>query len=1635
MTCKKHLPLAAAFAAGVLATLLSGTAVRGCRNARRARPVEIEYRAAESDAPKPAAAPEQKKQEEPKFRTACVRRIETHSRDFGNPEVILYFDRGLDQKSLNEAVKNGLVTVEPAVAKMSVETEWAYWGYAIYVKGSFKYGETYDVKVKGDVEISANDGGLKYKTAAFSDTVETNDPPQEFEVFRDGKNLAPSFGGAIAFRCRNQESVAFSAARVLPQNIPLLLNGRVWSDDFQMNEIADDPVARTYPLHADSPSSVVTNAISIHDFSSSGRVKPGIYIVRAVAECTKYRWEREKYALVQCSDIGVVARESGSNVNVWTVGLTSGKPLSDVSVELYGHNAKLVGSARTDARGVVSFDAGKARAPYYVVAKTDDGDCTLIEMSGGKTLCDLTEHANETFPDDPNELDAFLFSDRGIYRHGDRVFLHGLVRDASGNAPLTSGALPLELRFFSPDGKKAATVTVTVDSIVGHFEIPGGWKIPEDALSGSWNVYVCTPGNGSEVLDAMTFSVEAFVPPQIKVAIDGVADSYACDELPTGAVVKADYLFGAHADGLKTAVSVTASEIPFKSPNHPANDGWRFNNTPKPVWSNIGVCNGITSEDGSFSPDAEELAECCERYFETHEHPAIAKITLAASVTEPNGRKVSGVKTLTKAFVPWFIGVRTGAIRRNAPLPVEIELVKQDGSVAAAENASFEVSLVRIDRHYDYTRRGDGGFTWKENIVKSDVANQTIKVENGKAAVSFSLPDGYEEYELTAVCTSEECNGQYTRFEFNTWGDDDARAAATASPMRLQVKPDKEKYAVGDTASVEIRAPFDGTALVTLQRDKALEQRVVAVSNKTAHLEFAIGTECAPSIEFSATLVRPLVKSNERVVQRALGAASVQVVDPAKKIDLKLGKPVVKILPSGSEVSVALTSSDPHARAVVFLVDEGIINLTDEPVPDPVGEFGRVRWSGTEIYDTYSDLMRIYDLPFAKAEIGGDAMVRNRLRRLAANARRFTPLALEKTKVTFDENGRADVTFRLPEFSGAVRIAAVVWSRRAAGSASANVKIAPDVVSAPDAPRFLAPGDSTEVIDVLHNTTDREIALDWKVEISGAETAAATSGSLKLAPQSSETVRVPVSVPADAVKPVSVKWTVDGRVSAIEIPVRPAVPLRTTVEYIKIPAGGKIEIKPSEGVVPGSERAAVATVKSIYDGFTPAVKYLTGYQWRCTEQCTSCALPFVDSHKALLALGKKLPAFAEARVRASIDAICGRVTDLGIKTWDDCQWIDTFYTAYAGYFLAVAASEGYEVPKDVLDQTAGVLKRLAGSGKMYAGDRALALLALEVLGKPERDTEIRLYDLNGKLDAYSRAVLSLVFRRAGDPKRANAMLAAINPADLKEVREIAWTIRATLASGNDEATDARVTALHSQLLGTIPRWADDRSWCNTTDNAAALLAAGDMIRRFPPQDGAAFEFDFTADSATRAVTNSVPAFALGDGCSIASKSGETRTICVSRVASPLPESVEPVSNGVSIERKFFDRDGNELDPAKDLRANMSIVVALTVKPQGAALKDLVIEEYLPAGIEANGFGKLPDFDWIKRDAHAWVAHKDVRDDAVIVFSGEIDEASVFYYGADVVTAGEFTLPPPQVEHMYLGQIRANGKPAKIKVEK
>lgn len=1521
--------------------------------------------------------------------------LEACTPSFGQPYVIARFTQTAD-------VRDAAAQIEcrpPVPLTVTPEP----WSDGLRVTGPFAIGRSYTLVFKPGLRSRA--GHRLEREVRRTVHIRYREPCVSLPL--EGRYLAPEGDLLVPVLAVNTPYVESALARVLPQNLvqyAMREGGHYsgwWRDDATAlaQELMAREVVRTNRVTAarDEEQRLL---LRLSDYGQ-GPVR-GVYVLRVDAPDTEPRSR-----LVCVTDLGLSARSDGDAVTVWVTALRSGRPAPGARVDLYGRNNLLWAAGVSDEQGLVRLarraDEGD---PLLVLAQSADGrDLSVLPLTDSSAVEQRCE-ASRGYPA-RGVCEAYVLCDRDIYRHGERVFVQALLRLADGKPP---APFPVVLHVVKPDGRTFKTVPAMPDALgVAVAEV----VMPEYLPSGTYTFALRLPGEGA-VLGERKVLVEAFVPPQTRVKLSELPAAVRVGE-ELAFTVSAAHLFGKPAAGLAVEASVMLSDAEFKPP---AWEGFQFGDAERSVTSQPVTCPRQTLDgEGASAFSAKIGVEGLPQ--------ARLRARVEATVTETGGRTVSARAVTAADPYPFYIGIAAGdggGVRVGVPRTVRLAAVRPDGT-RQAERTPVRVRLEKVTWVSGLLKEPGGRHRWESERVKSTVAEAQAETGPEDADYTFTVqsPGDY------VVTFTEPVTQAASSWRFAASADGQADGAwSRESPDRVELVFDKETYRPGETARVQVRAPFAGQAWVTLSNDRLLENRVLALTNNTASLDWAVTEAYAPSVAVSVSVVRPAVAESVWSAHRASGEALLRVLPPQRRLAVRVRPDAEVWRPTGQgrvQVSVADSGGRPAAGAAVTVlaVDEGVCLLTGYETPDPYAYFLEARWGYLGFNDVYRSLMPITDekVSGGASHTGGDGEGEMFKRLNPVAARRFKPLALWQANVLTDAAGEVVATFELPEFAGELRLMAVAWDARAVGSGASSVKVKRKLVVQPDLPRFLAPGDCAAVEVALHNESGAACSARVSVRGDGPVTCDDTPREVPLAAGESRTMQVPVAATAQvgtAHVTVRVEGAGDVYEEPIELAVRPASALRVTDENLVVEPGGERVFEPPQGVLAASVRQTFFCSAQPAVNLLGALEYVTHYPYGCLEQTVSSALPLL----ALSGLEGRLPTEgntlaqeAPDRIRAALLRVLAMRRWNGFAMWPDVWEDHPQATVYAAFFLVQAAQAGYVLPDGAVAEAVRMLRDRLPSDSV---PRAYVCHVLALAGQPDHGWALRLVERAEALTPEERFHLARALIRGGDVEKGREVLAQSR--SVHGLREAAFALLAWLEI--DPANP--VVAACCQEIDKARR--REGHWGSTQDNALALLAMGAYLRVTPERPQTFAPTFVRADhSFARAATNAY-VWALGaeeGGVTARLRNGGPGPMYVTRRVAcvPLAATVGEADSGLRVRRKWLDGQGNPVDPAT-LRRGDLVIVRLTLDPLGRTLRDLVVEELLPAGLEIENAkmasaGTLP---WIKRDEAEWVLHSEARDDRLLLFSKPIAEAQVFHYAVRAVSPGEFVVPPVTASAMY-----------------
>jgi uncharacterized protein YfaS (alpha-2-macroglobulin family) len=316
---------------------------------------------------------------------------------------------------------------------------------------------------------------------------------------------------------------------------------KVWSGELAVESTLNTDVTTAFPID-----------------QAVGDLAPGVYVMVAEA---KGGLERQNYQPLATqwfivSDLGLTAFSGTDGIHAFVNSLATTAPKGQVDVRLMARNNEVLATAKTDDTGYVHFAAGFARgegglSPAMVVAADPGGDYAFLNLKS--PAFDLSDRGVAGRPV-PGALDAYVFSERGVYRPGETVHITALLRD--GQAVAADG-VPLTLVMERPDGVEYRRA-VTPDRGIGGRSM--SVDLVRSASTGTWRVRAYADPKRPPIGET-TFMVEDYVPDRMEFDLTSDAKSLTRNT-PAKVTVDGRFLYGAPASNLSLEgeINITAAK-------------------------------------------------------------------------------------------------------------------------------------------------------------------------------------------------------------------------------------------------------------------------------------------------------------------------------------------------------------------------------------------------------------------------------------------------------------------------------------------------------------------------------------------------------------------------------------------------------------------------------------------------------------------------------------------------------------------------------------------------------------------------------------------------------------------------------------------------------------------------------------------------------------------------------------------------------------------------------------------------------------------------------------------------------------------------------------------------------------------
>lgn len=1473
-----------------------------------------------------------------------------------------------------------------------------------------KHGERYAVTLRAGLPSTV--GETLAKSADYTIFVRDRKP---FARFTGKAYVLPRTGqNGIPVQTVNTDAVSITVYRIGDRN----LIDTVLGYEFQRNlyrhqaerigteqgvKVWDGELAVERKLNAE-----VTTAFPVTEAVPD--LSAGVYAMTAEPKGTTgndYGQLATQWFIV--SDLGLAAYKTNDGIDVFVNSLATAEPRALTELRLVARNNEVLATKRADAYGYVHFDAGLARgegglAPAAIVA-SERGDYAFLSLKS--PAFDLSDRG-VTGRAAPGALDAFIYTERGVYRSGETVHVTTLLRNAQGVA---AAGVPLTFVMERPDGVEYRR-SVVQDTGLGGF----GLSVPlvRSAMTGTWRVRAYADPKRPALGEA-TFMVEDYVPDRLE--FDLTADAAALPRESAAKVsVDGRFLYGAPAADL----SLEGEVVIAPAAERPGFAGYVFGLSDEEVAATRQQLGDLpqTGRDGKATFDL-ELADIPDTG-----RPLEARI--AVRMAESGGRAVE--RKLTVPIVadgaalgvkPTFSGRSLGD-GENATF--DVIAVAADGKREARNGVRWE--LQRIETRYQWYRQ-NGNWNFEPVKLTTRVANGTVDAGTD-APGKLSIPVTWGRYRLDVTGDAD----LRTSLTF----DAGFYAESTAdTPDLLEVALDKKEYKPGDILTVTATARSAGRLTVNVFTDKLATTVSQAVSKTgPVSVRLPVGKDWGAGAYVVATLRRPLDAAAKRQPGRAIGVQWFAIDRAAHTLAVEMPLPGTMRPNTALTIPVKLggLAKGEEAHVVVAAVDVGILNLTGYKPPAPDDYYLGQRRLSAEIRDLYGQLIDGLMGAAGRIRTGGDAGGAE----LSGAPPTQAPLAFYSGVVKVGTDGTAQVKFDIPAFAGAVRVMAVAWSKDKVGKASGDVTVRDPVVLTATLPRFMRTGDTAALQIELDNVEGP--AGDYAINVVTDGTISADTKVAKLALKEKQRDRVGVPLKASGAGAGGVTVRVGGpngfaleRHYALET--RPATQILSRRTVTALGKGESLTVSPDmfADFVPGTGRAAVSvSISSALDA-AALLNALDRYPFGCSEQIASRAVALLYANELAQQVKLSVDGAIDQRIRDGIAQLLARQSSIGsFGLWSvggDDVWLD----AYVTDFLTRARERKFEVSDAAFRLALDRLKNFVGTAPEPAkdGGRNLAY-ALYVLARngtaPIGDlryyADVKLADFATPI---ARAQLAAALALHGDRARAEKVYASalaaipqrpmlqLGRADYGSVlRDSAALVTLASESNAPRATiDTALTRVEAARGLSAFTSTQEQAWLVLAARAMAKEAAGISLTVGGAAHKGVFQRSMTAQGFTAPVT--------------LTNAGEGNVQAVVTVSGS-PLTPEPAAErGLKIERSFFTLDGQAADPAQ-AKQNQRFAVVLKVTDPNPQFARLIVADYLPAGFEIDNprlvsSGDTGTLGWIANAATP--VSSEFRDDRFsAAFERQAGNPAAFAvaYVVRAVTPGKYVLPQAMVEDMY-----------------
>ncbi|MGD1085610.1 MAG: alpha-2-macroglobulin family protein, partial [Verrucomicrobiota bacterium] len=1210
---------------------------------------------------------------------------------------------------------------------------------------------------------------------------------------------------------------------------------------------------------------------------------------------------------------------------------------------------------------------------------------------------------------------VMVFSDREFYRPGETVHLKALARDWTPGGLVVPSELAGALECFDARGRSFFSNSV-------QFSARGACSMDVPLPAGPTGDYVARfhlAGSDYE----HPFRVREFQPNPFEVSVQARPEYAVGDkvEIP----VSARYYFGQAVSRARVKWTMEMDEGGFKPAGFETFSFLRFSSG-----SHLAISGQARMSDSSGCVIRPEMPS-------NNAAPGPRQVSLLVETTDLDQQTVSSGVQFTCHSSDFYLGLgQTNSVwTAGQESPLQIVAVGADGK-PWPQPVAAHLKLQRVEWQPVRIQGAGKTIRYRTQALYSNVLEREVEILRPTTQLLAAAEAGQYALEVSAMDAHGRQVASSLEFSVSAPG---TLAWDYRDEVRMELTPDRSEYAPGETARLLVKAPFSGTAWVTVERDRVLRSFSTRLEGNAPVIELPIERGDSPNIFVSVLLERGSEDCPREVKEPEyrVGYRQLPVRDPASRLAVSVVCAATNYLPA-QPVEVAVNVNDisntPAAgvEVTLYAVDEGILSLGGPALPDPDAVFYAPRPLAVSSGISLPNLLPEDPEPLRYSNKGYSAGGggRSRVRK------NFLACAFWSATLVTGPQGSVSVKFPAPDSLTRYRVMAVAHLDDRFGAGQSAIEVSKPLLIEPALPQFAHIGDQLLARAVIHNQSRRSGSVIVELALDDKARANRTNQQIQIAPGGSEVAEFPVTfAAAGAAKWIWRAWFADAPgeftdATECSLEVGYVSPLlHQTISATVDGLSTNLFAGANPQFLAGTGTVAIRVSNTRLSELGEAVSQLLHYPYGCAEQTGSSMLPWIvlsDAPALRSFMGGRSNEAGRA-VHAGIERLFTMQTPSGgLGYWPRAREPMLWASAYGTLVLALAQQRGWTPPEPefakLLSSLRAQLREPGGDGSSLS-DTCLALYALALAGRAEPAYHEKLFSRRGQLSTEDRALLALAVLQANGPPEMARELLTTNQTSRLAVshsfdcapREQAIRLMAWMRLQPDSR---EVPSLFEALMGEQR----EAHWGTTQGDAWALLALTEYSRRVEGSlQPAAGELRWRGQTIPFQLGAEQPLF---DKTFVLTGNAEPFPAILNSSPHRLyasaafeirpPGAAQPREDeGFALRRTYQRLDGENKPVGGELAVGDRVLVTLELSAREAA-RYVVVDDPLPAILEPvpAGFAGGEGTDWM------WNFHE-FRKDRALFFADELFAGNhTLRYFARVRAAGAVNAPSGKVEEMY-----------------